>query len=370
MIRRLKFFGFLAVVITLVILALANQQAKSEESPTTIGVGSLKGIPVTVINVATETVKEPLRLMGTVAANREVMLMTQAQGRVVAFNAKVGDYLQQGAVLARLDNELQQAQLKAAEANLEKAKKDLERYEALRAEGAGTEQQLDGLKLALAMAETEHTVAKRQLADTYIRMPFAGRITAKYAEVGSFLTMAPPSQIAGVVDISQLKLVVNVPEADVLKLKLGDEVVITSDVHPGQRFAGRIYSISPKGDAAHTYPVEIIFRNNNQYPFKAGMFARAAFEHTVRENALVIPRDALIGSAKQPQVYVIQNGKAVLTDIVLATEAGSKLIVLEGLKAGDVIVLTGQYNLRNGSEVRIVDESTEKQAGAQAEAAE
>jgi hypothetical protein len=112
--------------------------------------------------------------------------------------------------------------------------------------------------------------------------------------------------------------------------------------------------VSAKSDEAHTYPVEISLPNNKAHPLKAGMFARVAFRPLVRGDALAIPRSALVGSLKQPRVYVVESGIAKLREIVVDDEAGSYLQILSGLKEGESIVINGQNNLKDNVPVTIV----------------
>jgi hypothetical protein len=112
------------------------------------------------------------------------------------------------------------------------------------------------------------------------------------------------------VDISKLKLKLNVSEKDAFRLKKGDKVDISTDVYPGVKFTGSIEFVSVKGDEAHTYPVEISLPNSREHPLKAGMFGKAAFRTSGEEPVLVIPRETLVGSIKDAKVFVVENGIA------------------------------------------------------------
>jgi hypothetical protein len=119
-------------------------------------------------------------------------------------------------------------------------------------------------------------------------------------------------------------------------------------------FSGRIDSISAKCDAAHNYPVKIIIHNNHsQYPLKSGMYGKATFD-VLGQDALVIPRTALAGSVKHPQVFVVEGKKARLRDIVVGDQVGTKLTVVQGLNEGDNIVYSGQDNIKDNSQVEIL----------------
>ena len=168
-------------------------------------------------------------------------------------------------------------------------------------------------------------------------------------------TVAINAVIANIVDISTLKVKVNVSEKDAFALKNGDKVIVTTDVYLGVEFSGQVASIAPKADEAHTYPIEIRMSNSKQYPLKAGMFGKVSFTSIEKSDALIIPRSALIGSIKNPKVFVIKDGKAEFRDVQTGADAGIKLEIISGLQAGESIVTNGQNNLRPGSKVTIIN---------------
>jgi RND family efflux transporter MFP subunit len=263
----------------------------------------------------------------------------------------VGDYVSAGTTIAQVDAELKKTALAAANVGLDKAKSDLARYSQLVGDLAVSDQQMEGARLALRSAEIQVASASRLLRDTRITAPVSGIITARHSPRGS--NVMPGTPIVTIVDVSQLKVRVNVAERDVFKLRVGDRVDITTDVHPGMTFVGRIESISPKSDEAHTYPVEIGVTNSGS-KLKAGMFGRVAFSQLGEVNTLVIPRGALVGSIQKPQVFVVNNGVAYLRSIVVAGESGTNVLVESGLLAGDQIVIDGQNNLTDKAAVSIV----------------
>lgn len=337
------------------ITVLINNKAKSDAKAK---VPAPRAIAVTTTDVGRQTLTDDLALVGTIVANREVMVASETQGRVLAVGPRVGDRVSAGMLLARVDAELKQAALTNAEVNYEKAKRDFERYEMMLQSGDGgiADIQVDNARQAMKSAEAALTIARRQQRDTRITAPISGVLTARPVEIGS--TLMPGAQVATIVDISQLKVKVNVPEGDVFKLQNGDPAVITTDVYPGESFQGRVSMIGAKADEAHTYPVEITVSNNGRNPLKAGMFGKVSFTSIPRTDALVIPREALVGSVKKPQVYVVHNGNTVrLRDIVVGREAGTAVEVVDGLTQGESIVVSGQNNLRDSVQVMVVNKT-------------
>ncbi|MDQ7816672.1 MAG: efflux RND transporter periplasmic adaptor subunit [Melioribacteraceae bacterium] len=343
----------LAAVMLIIVAAILfiNKKKMSAES-----VGGIKDVYyVKVEKAARKNLPESLSLVGTVTANNDVNVISETSGKVLAVFAKVGDFKQAGSILFQVDDELKKAALMSAEANYEKSKKDFERFEQLYKERSASDAQFDQIKLSLSIAEAQYIVAKRQFNDTQIKTPISGYITARYADVGSTLQGSPqPTVVANIVDISRLKVKLNVAEADAFTLKTNDPVSVTVDVYPEKVFKGKIESIGSKGDEAHTYPIEIIIVNERDNPLKAGMFARVEFNSINDRNSIVISRESLIGSIKQPQVFVVENGMAKLRNITVGKESGTFVEVLQGLMVGEEVVVNGQNNIVENTQVTVI----------------
>lgn len=309
---------------------------------------------VSVVTATRQNITSTFSLTGTIEANNDVFVLSETQGRVVKVNAEVGDYKKAGSVLVEVDSELKEAAFKTASMTYEKAKKDVERYEALFKEGSISDSQIEQARWSFQNAEAQYIVARRQLNDTKITTPISGIVTARNVNVGSMVQGAPQTTVvANVVDISKLKVKINVAEMDVFKLKVGDKVQVTTDIYPNAQFDGRIATISAKGDDAHTFPVEIRMENSTKYPLKAGMFGRVHFSITNDRNHIVVPREAVVGSLRNASVYVVVKDVAKLQKVNIGREIGTDVEIIAGVKEGDRIVVNGQNNLKDNAAVVI-----------------
>ena len=347
--KKIKVTLVFVVAFTAIIFILLNNKSKMEAKSRN---DIVRAFPVSVASVTKQKSSETLSLVGTIAANNDVAIVSETQGKVTHVFVNVGDVVSANSPLVQVDDELKQANYETAEVNFEKAKKDFERVESLSKDKSATDAQLEGARLAMKSAEAQFTVAKRMLDDTKIKSPIAGIVSSRMVDVGAMIQNGMP--IANVVDISLLKVKVNVAEKDVFKLHVNDNVEITTDVYHGISFNGKIATISAKGDDAHTYPVEISLANNKEHPLKAGMFGRVSFASMNEDEALTISRDALVGSLKKPQVFVVENGMAKLRDVVVEKEIGTMLSLRDGLREGETVVVNGQNNLRDGVAVSII----------------
>lgn len=302
-------------------------------------------VPVSVAVVKREKLTSYLSLVGTINADNDVNVVSQTQGEVKSVNAKVGDYVAAGTVLVQVDDEIKKSNLATAEINYQKAKRDYERNETLYQENSISASQLDASRFGLQAAENQLDLARRQLKDTRIASPISGTVNARMVNIGTMVE--PGMTIANIVDISALKVKVNVSEREAFQLKPGDRVEVSTEAYPAKKFEGRVDNIASKADEAHTYPVEIKMQNSREYPLKAGMFARLSFVSVAPREALVIPRDALVGSIKSAQVYLAEKRRAVVRSIVVGSQSDELLEVLDGLQEGDTVVTNGQNNLTN-----------------------
>lgn len=306
-------------------------------------------VRVDVANVEMGALDDNQALLGTFEANREVVVGSPAQGRVLRAGVEEGDVVKAGHVIAQLDGSVLSAQLSGLEASLIDAKKDKARYEALGKHGAIAAQQIDKAGLALAASESQLATLKRQLGHTTVVAPFAGVITSRHFDVGAVVSTG--AAMVELVDISRVKLVLNVPERNLSTVTLGKRLAINVDVYPGKAFEGEVTMVSVKGDSAHNFPVHLTLANHDATPLRVGMYGSVKLPRALDEKVLSIPREALVGSAKAASAFIVEDGTARLREITVGRATASRFEVLAGLSADDQVVTTGQINLRDGTVV-------------------
>ena len=344
----------IAVIIVFVIISgivgiLLINKSNREEKLKKVEIQT--SVPVYTAKVIEEKVVDTLSLVGTTAPFSEVIVSAETAGRVVGLYFDVGSGVGKGKMLVKLDDEVKRATLDNAEANYEKAKKDLDRFELLLETKSITEVQYEAAKLTYKQTEAALKIAQRQLRDSKIICPLSGVVTSKNIELGSYLNTGNP--VATIVNIDRLKVKVFVPEIEAFKLSEGDAVELKTEVYPGKTFTGKITTINAKADEAHTYLVEITINNSKNYPLRAGLFARVSFKTLESLSAVVVPRTALIGSIKDAKVFVVDNNIARIRKITVGSEFGDRMEVVEGLNVGETVVTNGQVNLRDSVAVTI-----------------
>ncbi len=348
--KKLKYYVISFVLFAALILVLLNNRSQLEAKARN---DKISTFPVTVSAVEKKEVSHNIELVGTIVGENDVQVISEAQGKVTAIYANVGDYKPAGAVIAQLDDELKKSAYETAQVNFEKSKKDFERYDVLYKNKSVSDVQYEQAKLAYYNAQSQYVAAKKEYENTKITAPISGVVTARNVDMGTYVNKNTP--VANIVDISKLKVKIGVAEKDVFSLKKGDKVTVTTDVYPGVKFAGSVATISDKGDQAHNYAVEISLVNSREHPLKSGMFGKVTFVSKTSEPRLVVSRDALLGSIKDPRVFVVENGVVHLKNVTVGGTYDTSLEVISGLKAGDQVVVNGQNNLEENTAVYVIN---------------
>ncbi len=288
--------------------------------------------------------------LGTFEPNKQATISSEGQGKVVSINFDEGDAIKKGSVIAKLDDEMLRLQLQTIEVNLDGQRKDENRYKILAQQNAAPDIQLEKIELAIRGLEIQKAQILKQIKGCTIVSPFNGVVTKKMIDLGSVIGIGTP--VLEVTDISVLKLAVNVPEKDINNFKVGQKVEVNTDVLADQTLQGTIKTISVQADKTHNVKVQVEVVNKSN-ELRAGMFGTAILANGSSHNALSIPRKTLVGSTKSPQLYVVKNGKALLTPFSAGTSDGDFIEIVSGITEDDKVVIKGQVNLKNNSNVKL-----------------
>ena len=339
----------LALVATLGLTAwtLVNNKKEVEEKVYKPNPDQKVGVRTAV--AALRNLSQNNEFLGSFSANRQIEIRPQAGGQIIQLPIEEGQTVGAGRLIAKLDDEQLRYQIEALQVTLEGYQNDLKRYENLVKGDATPAVNLERTQLSIRSTQAQIKQLQKQIANTTITTPFSGIVTEKMVEKGSVVSLGSP--IAKITDISSLKLIVDVPEKAINNFRVGQSLAVSTEVYPGAHFAGRVTMIGAEGDAAHNYPVEITVNNSGKNLLRAGMYGSIANTNKLTSQALAVPRQAIIGSEKQPQIYIIENGKAVLKSVEIGATTNDYYQITKGVKAGDQVVTSGQINLQNGTPV-------------------
>lgn len=307
-------------------------------------------VAVRTAPVKREEISGEFTVNGTFLPNKQSQIASEINGQLVALYIKEGSYVKAGQSIGRLAGEKLNVTVGNANANLSQAQSALSRYEAAYKTGGVTALQLDQARLQVKNARSQVQSAQLQSGDTNIIAKISGIVNQKMVELGS--VVAPGTPLVEIVDISSLKLKVDVDQALVSQLSLGNNVKVKPDVIDGT-IEGRITFIAPSASGALKFPVEITVPNSFN-KLKAGMYASAMFNRTGVNSVLVVPRDAFVGSVSDNLIFVVKNNVAYLTKVQSGVNYGDKVEIVSGLNEGEHVVTSGQINLSDKTKIRIL----------------
>ncbi len=287
-----------------------------------------------------------------VAAAKANYESAQAQARLAAADAKRYESLVKTGDVSRSTFEKVRTQQETAEAQANAARKQYEA--ALNGARQGwfgvetSQASLEGVKAQLAAAE-------KALADTTIRAPFDGYVTARPVAVGQYVAMAPPTKIANLVKIGVLKLQLQTPEQRASQVKTGMTVNAQVAAWPDRVFTGKVTAVNPAVDpSSRVFLVEAKFENPRA-ELRPGMFATAKVMLPGGESAVFVPRSAVVRdkTTDSYQLFAIDNGMARLKVVVPGDAAGDRVRIINGLTGSETVATAKLGELYDGAAVEV-----------------
>lgn len=340
------------VLVGAVAYTLITNKQKNEEN-TAIVAQKNTSVAVRVATVTTGAIDADFIANGNFAPAQELNFSAEKPGRVVRVLVDEGNRVRIGQTLAIVRSEQISADLQTAQASYQNALTDYSRFENAFKTGGVTKQQLDQAKLNMVTSKSRLQQARVNVGDANIKATINGIVNKKYIEPGSVLNAGTP--LFELVNVSSLKLKVNVTENQIAQLKIGSSVKVKASVYPDKEFSGKVTFIAPKADASLNFPIEIEIANNPNNEIKAGMYGTATFGSSANQASItMIPRKAFVGSVSSNQVFVVNDSIATLKKIVTGRIFGDQVEVLDGLIDGDIVVTSGQINLSDNTKVSIV----------------
>jgi RND family efflux transporter MFP subunit len=311
----------------------------------------VEAIPVKVENAKNSSIDINISSNGTLESNDQLTVVSETQGKIRHVYKDLGDVVQKGDEIVKVEDETIAASVMVAQANLEQQQKDIERFKRLNQGNAITKHDLEKAEIGLKKAKADLIQAKKALENTTITAPIRGTINNKMVTEGQFLGGGMP--VCEIVDNHQLKIHVKIGGNDIYKIQKGQDVIISVEVFLNDTFPGKVTAIAVKADRAMKFDVEVTLDNTRKVTLKSGLFAKVRFPVQSKET-LVIRKESITGSMEKPKVFVVENGKAILKNIVTGASDEEHIEVISGLTEGDKVIYSGQINLTGNEQVKIV----------------
>jgi membrane fusion protein, multidrug efflux system len=341
---------FLAAGLFLLLLACPSALSAQEAQK--------QGLPVEGIKVSASVAERELSAVGTLSANESVVIVAEIAGRVQEIRFSEGQSVKAGQVLVRLDQAVLSAQRDRAQAALVLSRANLKRTEALFDEEAMSQRERDESTAKWKLDEADLRLAEAQLAKTEIRAPFAGVVGLRSVSQGAY--MQPGQPIATLTDTDPLKVDFRVPERFSEQVKAGLAVQVGVDAVPGRVFSGSVYAVDPQVDVNGRSLMARARVANKEGLLKPGMFARIVLILEQRQEALMIPEEALVPRGAAQMVYKVVDGKVEIVPVVTGMRQKGRVEVVQGLKPGDTVITAGQIKVQPGMPVTVIPSAAAK----------
>jgi membrane fusion protein, multidrug efflux system len=319
------------------------------------------------VNVSVETVvptslKDELQLAGRLAPWVEVDVSTELGGTVQEVGFEKGRRVDQGQVLARIGTDLLQAALDEAEAELVAAEANYNKTKELFDRQAVPRQDLVSGTSSYKRAEARVTAAKLRVERSILRAPVAGIAVTREIEPGE--VVAPGARVAVIHQVLKLKATAGIPENDISYFKIGGEAQLEIDAYPGRDFHGRIYFLGTAAtEQNRSFPVEIEVDNRSS-ELRPGMIVRVSLVRRVYDDAIVVPRDAVLERDNGSVVFVREGERAQQRAVTTGPSESGRIVVLDGLAPGEELIVSGHRNLVDGQRVRPVTQGASSEGDA------
>ncbi len=385
----------------------AEGEAKTKTADGKAATASATPAPPVEVSTAaaiTRSLARSVEVVGSLAADEEVVVSAQMSGEVAQLNIDFGSFVQAGQVIATLDQRdaklrieqaeaslkqtmarlgmpsnkeadkfdpNQAADVRVAKAQLDGTKTDLDRATKLVENGdvartiydnavtqnnlaqARHQAALDAVNQQLAVIEQQKSainMAKKALGDTVVRSPITGAVKEKHTSRGAYLSQQS-LRIATLVKINPLRLRADIPEFAAAAVRTGQQMLLEIDAFPGRKFTGRIARIGAAlNEQTRALTVEATVANPGNL-LRPGMFAKSSLITAPNAQATMVPAKAVVSIAGLTKVYVIENGKAAERIVKTGTRDGDLIEISEGVRTGESVATNNLDKLQTGTAV-------------------
>jgi membrane fusion protein, multidrug efflux system len=348
--------GVLLALIPLILFGCGS--AKKERSRTSNKSDAVAGsiVPVEVAVTERRDLSVTKTYSGTLEGEEQANIVAKIPERITGINVRVGQSVRSGQVIVTLDKSGTSSQYYQAEAGFRNAEKTLERMKSLYGEGAISLQSLDGAQTAYDVAKANFEAARNAVELT---TPISGVVTAINVSTGDLAT--PGSVLVTIANISRMKVIFDMNEAEVASLSIGQKVQVYSETKSNVKANGRIVQLSKSADVrSRSFEIKAMFPNTSDKWFKPGVFCKVDVQISPPARTLVVPNAAIQSDGVTNRVFVVRSGRSFQKTVQVGVTDGESTEILSGLVEGDTVATVGVNNVRDSSFVSVVSPSSER----------
>ncbi|NMM50285.1 efflux RND transporter periplasmic adaptor subunit [Marinigracilibium pacificum] len=307
-------------------------------------------IPVNYIIAEEKLFSNQISVTGKVLANESVELRVERGGKVDKIFFKEGDFVKKGQLLLSTNVDDLKAQVSKAKYNLKLKEQTEYRQDELLKREAISQEEYDLALTELNTALADIQLLEAEIAKSEVRAPFSGYIGLRYVSEGSYI--APTTPIANLYSLNPAKIEFALPAKYIGTLNSGQTVSFNIDA-VDKEFQGKVYAIEPGVDpATGAITVRAIAGNDNKI-LRPGQFTKVMIDLEARENAILVPNQAVIPELEGHKVYVVKDGKASVRKVNIGIRTPTEIEIMSGLNEGDSVITTGLLQINEGTNLEL-----------------
>ncbi|MGC3873961.1 efflux RND transporter periplasmic adaptor subunit [Halomonas sp. GXIMD04776] len=317
---------------------------------------------VTAMTVDKATWEQAIAATATVSAVQGVTVSAEANGRVERIAFESGAVVEKGDMLVQLDTASENAQLASAEATAALARADVTRARELGKKNMVSREAVDSAEAKFKETAAQVDNMRALIAKKTVRAPFAGHLGLRLVNLGQILREGDP--IVSLQTLDPIHVDFSVPQQQILQLKPGMSVRVTTDAAPGDIFSGEVIAVNPEVDPVTRNVRVRALVVNPEEKLRSGMFAQVEVLQPDRQSVLPVVATAVLYAPFGDSVFVVEKHQDEKTGeseqllrqqfVQLGRARGDFVDVVDGLKAGETVVTSGVFKLRSGMQV-VVD---------------
>lgn len=308
-----------------------------------------RSIPVRTMAIEPTTFRETIEVSGTLEPWLELSLASELGGLVNEVGFDKGDIVEPDTVLARIGDDLAQVRLEQAQADLMAAEANFTKVSRLAEREAVPKQDLVAATARRDRIDATVRELELRLERSILRATIRGTVVDRNLDPGEVL--APGSLVATIQQLDRLKVVASVPDTEIAWLAVGGRAVVSVDAWPGRTFDASVRFVSPAADrSSRTFEVELELPNRRM-ELRPGMVVRVELVRRKIDDGVAVPLDALVASVDGTIAFVVEDCRARVRRLSLGGSEGDRILVRDGLLAGDLLVIEGQRDLADGQRV-------------------
>ena len=330
----------------------AGGARSASATPPAGGRGPGGPVPVEVKAAVTDTVIDAITATGQIESVQAIELSPDVDGRLVEIFVREGALVAKGAALFKVDDVELKAQVARAEADRDLAEQALARTKQLMAEKAAAQADIERAEASARSARAALDLLQVRLDRTVVRAPWAGIAGARSVSVGDYVTSS--SKLITLQTVNPQRASFQVPERHSERLKVGQRVSFRVAALRNKDYVGTVDFVDPRVQLpARTITVKAVVPNPNR-ELQAGMFIEARLETTRRNNAVVVPEEAILPLPTGNVVWVVVGDQPERRPVEIGVRTPGRVEVVSGIAAGDLVVVGGAERLSPQSKVRVI----------------